>query len=184
MNAAAVDEFDVSSTSDKLLDRLLYKGVLPATRSRRRGDFHVFDLDKSIRTARLRVYAVQSLAMALTQYAPGKRIWVGGKEFVSGALYSVNGANVSTRAETELYFECSICRYALTAELGAAQRGERRDCAACGGKETFGQLGPGCARLASRIQSESIRHGCRRAIHAQLCDPGETDAPASAEDGQ
>jgi hypothetical protein len=88
---AVADEFDVSSASDKLLDRLLYKGVLPryafptdvAT-------FHVFDLDKS--SSYLHAFEftpTQSLAIALTQYAPGKRIWVGGKEFVSGALYSV-----------------------------------------------------------------------------------------------
>jgi Domain of unknown function (DUF1998) len=139
--ATVSDEFDVSSASDKLLDRLLYKGVLP--RYAFPTDvvtFHVFDLDKSNAYQHAFEFTpTQSLNIALTQYAPGKRIWVAGKEFISGALYSVKRSErFEAWQKRKLYFECSVCRYALTTELGAAQKGERRDCAACGGKNTFG----------------------------------------------
>jgi hypothetical protein len=139
--ATVSDEFDVSDASDKLLDRLLYKGVLP--RYAFPTDvvtFHVFDLEKSNAYQHAFEYTpTQGLNIALTQYAPGKRIWVAGKEFISGALYSVRRSErFQAWQKRKLYFECSVCRYALTMELGAAQKGERRDCAACGGKDTFG----------------------------------------------
>jgi len=185
---AVADEFDVSSTSDKLLDRLLYKGVLPryafptdvAT-------FHVFDLDKS--TSYLHAFEftpTQSLAIALTQYAPGKRIWVGGKEFVSGALYSVNRSDLfNAWRKRKLYFECSICRYALTMALGAAQKGERRDCAACGGKETFGPARtwlrpPGFAHPVGIDPGTAADERSTRSYATRA----KLDAPASAEDGE
>jgi hypothetical protein len=188
MNAAVVDEFDVSSTSDKLLDRLLYKGVLP--RYAFPTDvvtFHVFDLDKSNSYQHAFEFTPsQSLAMALTQYAPGKRIWVGGKEFVSGALYSVKRSErFDAWRKRKLYFECSICRYALTAELGAAQRGERRDCAACGGKETFGPARtwlrpPGFAHPVGIDPGTAADERSTRSYATRA----KLDAPASAEDGQ
>jgi hypothetical protein len=77
-------------SGEKLLDRLLYKGVLPryafptdvAT-------FYVFDRDKTTayRPA-FRFTPSQGLAIALTQYAPGREVWIAGKRFVSRALYS------------------------------------------------------------------------------------------------
>ena len=73
-----------------LLDRLLYKGVLP--RYAFPTDvvsFYVFDRDRSTRFRPEYRYAPsQGLPTALTQYAPGKRVWIDGKEWRSGALYS------------------------------------------------------------------------------------------------
>jgi hypothetical protein len=138
---AVADEFDVSGASDKLLDRLLYKGVLP--RYAFPTDvvtFHVFNLDKSSGYRHVFEFTpTQSLIVALTQYAPGKQIWVAGKEFVSGALYSVKrDERLEAWRRRKLYFECSVCRYAATVGLNAAQKGEIRSCDACGGKDTFG----------------------------------------------
>lgn len=71
---------------DKLLDRLLYEGVLPryafptdvAT-------FHIFDREKSTKFRHKDAYSPsQGLPVALSQYAPGKQVWVGGKCYVSG----------------------------------------------------------------------------------------------------
>ena len=73
-----------------LLDRLLYWGVLPryafptdvAT-------FYVFDKNKSTRfRPEYRFSPSQGLSVALSQYAPGKEVWIAGKQYVSGAIYS------------------------------------------------------------------------------------------------
>src|SRR5438445_2932197 len=73
-----------------LLDRLLYKGVLPryafptdfAT-------FYVFDKEKSSSFRPEFLFSPsQGLPVALSQYAPGKEIWIAGKQYTSGAIYS------------------------------------------------------------------------------------------------
>ena len=124
-----------------LLDRLLYKGVLP--RYAFPTDvvsFYVFDRDRSTRFRPEYLYAPsQGLPTALTQYAPGKRVWIDGKEWRSGALYSpMFEDRIRAWRERRLYFECTNCRYATTASHEDAERGEIRDCPACGSE----QLGP------------------------------------------
>jgi len=73
-----------------LLDRLLYKGVLPryafptdvAT-------FYVFDRDRSNSYRPEFLFSPsQGLSVALSQYAPGKEVWIAGKKYTSGAIYS------------------------------------------------------------------------------------------------
>ncbi len=130
-----------ASNSDKMLDRLLYCGKLPryafptdvAT-------FHVFDQDRSSRFRHIMRFAPsQGLPIALTQYAPGKQVWISGKCYTSGAIYSVMGDDRYHAWESKrLYMECSECGFARTFEIHEASRGETRDCAACGGEETFG----------------------------------------------
>lgn len=186
--SAVAGEFDVNSTSDKLLDRLLYKGVLP--RYAFPTDvvtFHVFDLDKSNSYQHAFEFTpTQSLAIALTQYAPGKRIWIAGKEFASGALYSVKRSERSEAwRNRKLYFECSICRYALTVELGAAQKNERRDCAACGGKGTFGPARtwlrpPGFAHPVGIDPGTAADERSTRSYATRA----KLDAPASTTEGE
>jgi ATP-dependent helicase YprA (DUF1998 family) len=124
-----------------LLDRLLYKGVLP--RYAFPTDvvsFYVFDRDRSTRFRPEYLYAPsQGLPTALTQYAPGKRVWIDGKEWRSGALYSpMFDERIRAWRERRLYFECTNCRYASTADYEEAERGEVRDCPACGSD----RLGP------------------------------------------
>lgn len=125
-----------------LLDRLLYKGVLP--RYAFPTDvvsFHVFDRDKSepFRTE-FRYEPSQGLPIALSQYAPGKVVWIDNKEWTSGAIYSpVQEERFQAWRDRWLYFECEVCHYAKHVPQDQAQRGERRTCPACGAVDRFGK---------------------------------------------
>jgi hypothetical protein len=127
--------------SENLLDRLLYKGVLPryafptdvAT-------FHVFDIDRStgFRPA-FQFTPSQGLAVALSEYAPGKQVWIGGRLWTSGAIYSpMRDDRYRAWNSRRLYYECSVCHYARTCALEEGTRRESKDCVACGGQGTFG----------------------------------------------
>ena len=130
-----------ASGSGKLLDRLLYCGILPryafptdvAT-------FHVFDEARSSRYRPIMRFAPsQGLPVALTQYAPGKQVWISGKCYTSGAIYSsMSDDRVDAWAAKRIYMECSKCGFARTFEISKADRRETRDCEACGGEESFG----------------------------------------------
>lgn len=130
-----------TSRPGKLLDRLLYCGKLPryafptdvAT-------FHVFDRDRSSRFRPIMRFAPsQGLPIALTQYAPGKQVWISGKCYTSGAIYSVMSDDRFTAWESRrIYMECSECGFAKTYPIGEANRNETRDCEACSSEDTFG----------------------------------------------
>jgi ATP-dependent helicase YprA (DUF1998 family) len=132
----------VTPDSGQLLDRLLYRGALPryafptdvAT-------FHVFDQARSNRFRPVMRFAPsQGLPIALTQYAPGKQIWIAGKCYSSGAIYSVMADDRYAAWEAKrLYSECSACGFARTYEIGEIERGEKQDCPACGADQTFGE---------------------------------------------
>ncbi|MEK6407047.1 MAG: DEAD/DEAH box helicase [Acidobacteriota bacterium] len=125
---------------ETLLDRLLYKGVLPryafptdvAT-------FHVFDQNNSTRfRPAFRFTPSQGLSVALTQYAPGKEVWVSGKRYTSGAIYSPMRDDLFRAWETRrLYHECHRCHYANTVERAEAGSKEQLDCPACGEQGAF-----------------------------------------------
>lgn len=128
--------------SGQLLDRLLYRGILPryafptdvAT-------FHVFDQARSNRFRPIMRFAPsQGLPIALTQYAPGKQIWISGKCYSSGAVYSVMpDERFRAWEQRRLYCECSACGFARTFEIGQISRGDKQDCPACGAANTFGE---------------------------------------------
>ena len=130
-----------ASNTDKLLDRLLYCGKLPryafptdvAT-------FHVFDMDRSTRFRPIMRFAPQQgLSVALSQYAPGKQVWISGKCYTSSAIYSIDPNDRFAAWESKrIYMECDVCGFARTYTVGEAQRRETRDCQACGGVQTFG----------------------------------------------
>ncbi len=125
---------------ETLLDRLLYKGVLPryafptdvAT-------FHVFDQNNSTRfRPAFRFTPSQGLSVALSQYAPGKEVWVSGKRFTSGAIYSPMRDDLFHAWETRrFYYECHRCHYATTVERADAGSKEQLDCPACGEQGAF-----------------------------------------------
>ncbi len=127
--------------SENLLDRLLYKGVLPRYAFPTDvAAFHVFDPDRSTyyRPA-FRFTPSQGLQIALSQYAPGKEVWIGSKLWTSGAIYSpMRQDRYRAWQSRRLYYECSQCRYARTVALDEGTRGEDRDCEACGAVGTFG----------------------------------------------
>jgi ATP-dependent helicase YprA (DUF1998 family) len=123
-----------------LLDRFLYEGILP--RYAFPTDvvaFHVFDRENSTRFRAEYTYTPsQGLPIALSQYAPGKRVWIDGKEWKSGALYSpMFEERIESWHDRQLYFECGNCQYATTETYAQADRGEIRECPACG-SEMFG----------------------------------------------
>lgn len=149
---------------DHLLNRLLYKGVLP--RYAFPTDvvsFYVFDREQSTRFRPEYRYAPsQGLPAALTQYAPGKEVWIDGKLWTSGALFSpMPGDLRKAWQERLLYFECSICHYARTQEHDQAEVGALHDCRACGTPGTFGPgrnwiRPPGFAHPQSREERTSL----------------------------
>lgn len=124
-----------------LLDRLLYKGVLPryafptdvAT-------FYVFDKDRSTSFRPEFLFSPsQGLSVALSQYAPGKEVWIAGKKYTSGAIYSpMKHDRFEAWEKRKLYYECKICRYAKSIERKEGEKGEKLDCPACGESGTFG----------------------------------------------
>lgn len=126
----------------KLLDRLLYRGVLPryafptdvAT-------FNVFDIDRSTSFRPVMKFAPsQSLPVALSQYAPGKTVWISGKCYTSGAIYApMPDDRFEAWQNRRLYRECSECHFAETVPLDLGLKpGVAHDCRACGGEDTFG----------------------------------------------
>ncbi len=132
---------DLHRPSGDLLGRLLYKGVLPryafptdvAT-------FYVFDQASSTRYRHVhRFTPSQGLAVALSQYAPGKEIWIAGRLWTSGAVYSpLAEERYQAWNSRQLYYECQVCGYARTVDLDDGTKGESLKCDACGGVETLG----------------------------------------------
>lgn len=124
-----------------LLDRLLYCGKLPryafptdvAT-------FHVFDSDRSSPFRPVMRFAPQQgLPIALSQYAPGKQVWIAGKCYTSGAVYSVmSDDKFKAWNSRRRYLECRRCGFARTFDVEEVDQGDTRDCEACRSEGTFG----------------------------------------------
>ncbi len=174
-----------SAGSDYLLDRLLYKGVLPryafptdvAT-------FHVFDPERlSDYRPSFLFTPSQGLPVALSEYAPGKEVWIGNRLWVSGALYSpIRGDRSRAWASRRFYYECAICHYANTTALTDGRRGDVRDCPACGAEGSFGPATfwlrpPGFAHPVSRPAGTSPDDQPARsyATRAKLTAPTPAD---------
>lgn len=135
---------DLSSqrAQSNLLDRLLYKGILP--RYAFPTDvvsFHIFDEGRSTPYRPVFQYAPsQGLTVALSQYAPGKVVWVDKREWTSGALYSPMRKELTDAwRERRIYFECQDCHYAKHIPWEQAARGHTDRCPACEGE----RFGPG-----------------------------------------
>jgi hypothetical protein len=149
--------------SENLLDRLLYKGVLPRYAFPTDvASFHVFDPDRStLFRPVFRFTPSQGLPVALSQYAPGKEVWIGSKLWTSGAIYSpMRSDRFRAWKSRRLYYECSYCHYARTTTLEEGVRGERKDCEACGNAGTFGPATqwlrpPGFAHPVSKEEGTS-----------------------------
>jgi ATP-dependent helicase YprA (DUF1998 family) len=126
---------------ENLLDRLLYKGVLPRYAFPTDvASFHVFDRDRSTPfKPAFRYTPSQGLSVALSQYAPGKEVWIGNKLWTSGAVYSpMSRDRYLAWVNRRFYYECSYCHYAQTTQLKDGARYETKDCEACGSAGTFG----------------------------------------------
>ena len=124
-----------------LLDRLLYRGVLPRYAFPTDvAAFHVFDRDLSTRFRPVFLYTPsQGLPVALSQYAPGKEVWIDGRLWTSGAIFSpMPDDREAAWARRRLYYECELCHHAGTREIGEGARGDIADCPACGTSGSFG----------------------------------------------
>jgi ATP-dependent helicase YprA (DUF1998 family) len=127
--------------SENLLDRLLYKGVLPRYAFPTDvAAFHVFDRDRStLYRPAFRFTPSQGLPVALSEYAPGKEVWIGNKLWTSGAIYSpMRSERYQAWLNRRFYYECRNCHYARTTTLDEGTKGEIKDCEACGATGTFG----------------------------------------------
>ena len=157
------EEVPGQDLSENLLDRLLYKAVLPRYAFPTDvAAFHVFDQDRSTRfRASFRYTPSQGLPMALSQYAPGKEVWIDSKLWNSGAIYSpIPIDRFFAWQNRRLYYECRDCGYAMTRPLGEGDRGETRDCQGCGRATTSGPAKywlrpPGFAHPVSRTEGTS-----------------------------
>ncbi|MEZ5758279.1 MAG: DEAD/DEAH box helicase [Emcibacteraceae bacterium] len=130
-----------ASQPSNLLDRLLYCGKLPryafptdvAT-------FSVFDRDRSTPYRHIMKFSPsQGLPIALSQYSPGRQVWISGKCYTSGAIYSIIKENLHKAWETrKVYMECSECGYAKTFDRHEVSKGDVEDCPACSESNGFG----------------------------------------------
>ncbi len=129
-----------------LLDTLLYKGVLPRYAFPTDvSTFHVFDIPGSTRfRPKFEFAPSQGAAIALTQYAPGKQVWIAGRCYESGAIYSPISKDRHEQWDNRrLQMECSQCGYTcLENQEGDIRHGDRRDCRACRGEMTLGPARP------------------------------------------
>ena len=172
--------------SENLLDRLLYKAVLPRYAFPTDvAAFHVFDQDRSTRfRPAFRFTPSQGLPVALSQYAPGKEVWIDSKLWTSGAVYSpIPSDRYRAWQNRKLYFECRVCHYALTTSIENGKLGEIRDCDGCGGDGTFGPATtwlrpPGFAHPVSKEEGTSPDDQPARsyATRAKLTMPTPSDS--------
>jgi hypothetical protein len=152
-----------NTTSENLLDRLLYKGVLPRYAFPTDvSAFHVFDPERSTRfRPAFRFTPSQGLPAALSQYAPGKEVWIASRLWTSGAIYSpMRDDRYRAWQVRRYYYECKNCHYARTTSLEDGTRGEVKDCEACGGTGTFGPATywlrpPGFAHPVFKVEGTS-----------------------------
>lgn len=124
-----------------LLDRLLYKGVLPryafptdvAT-------FHVFKPNSPGYFPEFAYLPSQGTVVALSQYAPGKQVWIDNRLYSSGAIYSQMWTDrPDAWKKRKVHAECIRCGYAVLKEpeTGLDPRSVG-DCPACRGQNTLG----------------------------------------------
>jgi ATP-dependent helicase YprA (DUF1998 family) len=143
-NADDRDEV-IDPSADKLLDRLLYRGILPRYAFPTDvASFYVFN--RALTTAfapKMEFAPSQGLNIALSQYAPNKQIWIKGKQYTSKAIYSpYRNERRDAWGRRKLYFECSRCGHARTEDYVDGRRGAVIDCEACRSSMTFGPAKP------------------------------------------
>ncbi|SJM31986.1 DEAD/DEAH box helicase [Mesorhizobium delmotii] len=135
----------VDSSSDNLLDRLLYWGALPryafptdvAT-------FTVFSEKSTAYRAVPKFSPSQGLNVALSQYAPNKQVWIKDHQYTSKAIYSpFKGERKRAWGRRRLFYECERCSHAKTVpEFDFSKIGERLTCEACASPKSFGPARP------------------------------------------
>ncbi|MBL8619382.1 MAG: DEAD/DEAH box helicase [Deltaproteobacteria bacterium] len=118
---------------ETLLARLFARAVLPryAFPTDVVG-FHVFDERGSGFRPALKYAPQQGLKAALSQYAPGREVWVDGLRFRSLALYDSFGGRFAAWRDRQRYLRC-VCGHAELRKRDdpAVRRGASLPCPAC-----------------------------------------------------
>ncbi|MGC5779960.1 DEAD/DEAH box helicase [Methylobacterium sp. NFXW15] len=155
--------------SDKLLDRLLYRGKLPRYAFPTDvASFHVFDPNSTSYKAKTLFAPSQGLNIALSQYAPNKQIWIKNKQYTSKAIYSpFEEERKKAWRGRKLYYECDVCHHAKTTDFDRERRNERIACEAC---ETEGSFGP----AVSWIRPPGFAHPFSMVATSQPDEKSET----------
>jgi ATP-dependent helicase YprA (DUF1998 family) len=138
----AGEDMDGAPEKGTLLERLFAAAVLP--RYAFPTDvvtFHVFDPNSSSYRPSFRYAPQQGLIAALSQYAPGREVWVDGYRHRSLALYGPMNSRSESWQQRRWYLECSRCGHALLARRDDPRlaRESVLDCDACGRR---GGMGP------------------------------------------
>lgn len=141
-NEIAMSKEDtVDPGNDNLLDRLLYKGVLPRYAFPTDvASFHVFnDILSTPFRVKLLFAPSQGLNIALSQYAPNKQVWINNKQYTSKAVYSPFKGDIKNAwKKRRLYYECTYCGHSKTEDFVREKQGEIKACEACASASTFG----------------------------------------------
>ena len=132
-----LDAEDSPGKSRSLLERLLYKGVLPKYAfPTDLVAFHVFEATYGMNAKtsevrnKLRYAPQRSLALALSEYAPGRTVFIDGRLWMSGGLYSpMPGALVQAFADERYFRTCTVCGYA---SLSSDAAPTKTPCPSCG----------------------------------------------------
>jgi len=135
----------VDPAADKLLDRLLYWGVLPRYAFPTDvASFYVFNVSQSTPfSPKMEFAPSQGLNVALSQYAPNKQIWIKGKQYTSKAIFSpYRNDRRDSWGRRKLYFECTRCGHAKTEEFEQTRQNVVVACEACRAPDTFGPAKP------------------------------------------
>ena len=142
----AQDDNDFADpAADKLLDRLLYWGVLPRYAFPTDvAPFYVFN--RALSTPyrpKMEFAPSQGLNVALSQYAPNKQIWIKGKQYTSKAIFSpYRNERRDAWGRRRLYFECTHCGHAKTEDYVDSRRNAVVPCEACQSPAGFGPAKP------------------------------------------
>jgi ATP-dependent helicase YprA (DUF1998 family) len=183
----APEREDSALDEELLLDRLFAKGVLP--RYAFPTDvvsFYVFDRNGSnYGRPRLLYSPQQGLTTALTQYAPGRAVWVDGQRWYSFALWTPFNEQYKRYRAHELFYECGRCGFSVVhpREPGRYPM-HSEDCPACRAPAGLGPAmrwlrPPGFAHpvdIDAQIPGEQEPHATRTA-RAKLSAPFVDVAP-------
>jgi len=137
------DLVNAKASSSNLLDFLMFKGLLPRYAFPTDvSTFFVFNRDDTSYRPTAKYSPSQSTAVALSQYAPGKEVYIDNKKWTSGAIWGIGDARKNAWKNKKYYFECRTCGYARTEEMPENETGRPSPtkCKACGGNDTMGRF--------------------------------------------
>jgi len=133
------NEDNDTSSPERLLDRLLYEGVLPKYAfPTDLIAFHVFEATNGLGAGpsarnKLRYAPQRNLSIALSEYAPGKTVFIDGRAWAPGALFSPIPDALETAFQRTRYVRsCKVEGCGHTQLFDARDDGSGNVCPSCG----------------------------------------------------